>query len=370
MNLRQRIKVILNEALGVPDDINMIVNIYTDLIIDTIKKDIDNVDSEEVQINVEKYEDEEAFKYDFKISPKESWEYLKNSPQFNIEEWKKFPTFINRISFSLITFPDGMFEDQGVTSPQIGASHVFQPSKFQLRQVKKWGEVYSISSYDFSINMKESELDDIEKIRTKLKSVIAHEIFHSYQLYKKYKGTSKVGFGKEAVMNSFQQLLQSRWNPEWNNFMGGIYYALRFEQQARTPQLYYELKDKGIKSYEDFMRELAKTEYSNEINFLRNFSAQKMIDSITKIESFEDLILRGEKGQEFKENIENWNEYLQIIARKLRNNGVDVDNFRGISDKVRQDPRTFFEYWEKFFDNRAEEMFRRATRLYDKLKQD
>jgi predicted SprT family Zn-dependent metalloprotease len=370
MNLRQRIKVILNETLGVPDDINMIVNIYTDLIIDTIKNDIDNVDSEEVQINVEKYEDEEAFKYDFKISPKESWEYLKNSPQFNIEEWKKFPTFINRISFSLITFPDGMFEDQGVTSPQIEASHVFAPSKFELKQVKKWGEVYAISSYDFSINMKESELNDIEKIRTKLKSVIAHEIFHSYQLYKKYKGTSKVGFGKEAVMNSFQQILQSQWNPEWNSFMRGIYYALRFEQQARTPQLYYELKDKGIKSYEDFMRELAKTEYFNEINFLRNFSTQKMIDSITKIESFEDLILRGPKSQEFEQNIENWNDYLQIVASKLRSNGVDIDNFRGIGSKVRQDPKTFFEYWEKFFDNRAEEMFRRATRLYDKLKQD
>jgi predicted SprT family Zn-dependent metalloprotease len=368
MNLKQRIKLILNEALGIPDDIDMIVNIYTDLIIDTIKNDIDNVDSEEVQINVEGYEDEEAFKYDFKISPKESWEYLKNSPLFNMEDWRKFPTFINKISFSLIVFPDGMFEDRGVTSPQIEATHIFQPSTFQVKQVKKWGEVYSISSYDFSINMKQSDLDNIENIRTKLKSVIAHEIFHSYQLYKKYKGTSKVGFGKEAVMNSFQQLLQSRWNPEWNNFMRGIYYALRFEQQARTPQLYYELKDKGISSYEDFMRELSKTEYFNEINFLRNFSAQKMIDSITKIESFEDLILQGAKGQEFKENIENWNEYLQIIARKLRNNNIDVDNFRGISDKVRQDPRTFFEYWEKFFDKRAEEMFRRATRIYDKIK--
>ena len=108
MGLRQRIKVILNEALGVPDDIDMIVNIYTDLIIDTIKKDIDNVDSEEVQINVEKYEDEEAFKYKFKISPKESWEYLKNSPLFNLEEWKKFPTFINKINFSLVTFSDGI----------------------------------------------------------------------------------------------------------------------------------------------------------------------------------------------------------------------------------------------------------------------
>ena len=368
MDLRQKIKVILNEALGVPDDIDMIVNIYTDLIIDKIKNDIDDADVNEVQINVDEYEDEEAFKYDFKISPKESWEYLKNSPLFNMEEWRKFPTFINRISFSLITFPDGMFEDQGVTSPQIEASHVFQPSKFQLRQVKKWGEVYSISSYDFSINMKESQLEDIEQIRTRLKSVIAHEIFHSYQLYKKYKGTSKVGFGKEAVMNSFQQLLQSNWNPEWNKFMRGIYYALRFEQQARTPQLYYELKDKGIETYEEFMEEFKKTEYHKEINFLRNFSAQRMIDSVTKIESFQDLLMSGPKSQEFRENIENWNDYLQIVANKLRSNGVDVDNFKGISEKVRQDPRTFFEYWEKFFDKRAEEMFRRATRLYDKIK--
>ena len=106
-------------------------------------------------------------------------------------------------------------------------------------------------------------------------------------------------------MNSFQQILQSQWNPEWNRFMRGIYYALRFEQQARTPQLYYELKDKGIQSYEDFMEELSKTEYSNEINFLKNFSAQRMIDSVTKIESFEDLIMSGAKGQEFKENLEN-----------------------------------------------------------------
>ena len=368
MDLRQRIKVILNEALGVPDDIDMIVNIYTDLIIDKIKNDIDDADVNEVQINVDEYEDEEAFKYDFKISPKESWEYLKNSPLFNMEEWRKFPTFINRISFSLITFPDGMFDDQGVTSPQIEASHIFQPSKFQLKQVKKWGEVYSISSYDFSINMKESQLEDIEQIRTRLKSVIAHEIFHSYQLYKKYKGTSKVGFGKEAVMNSFQQILQSEWNPEWNKFMRGIYYALRFEQQARTPQLYYELKDKGIETYEDFMDEFKKTEYFKEINFLRDFSAQRMIDSVTKIESFKDLLMSGAKSQEFRENIDNWNDYLQIVATKLRSNGVDVDNFKGISEKVRQDPRTFFEYWEKFFDKRAEEMFRRATRLYDKIK--
>lgn len=368
MDLRQKIKVILNEALGVPDDIDMVVNIYTDLIIDKIKNDIDDADVNEVQINVDEYEDEEAFKYDFKISPKESWEYLKNSPLFNMEEWRKFPTFINRISFSLITFPDGMFDDQGVTSPQIEASHIFQPSKFQLKQVKKWGEVYSISSYDFSINMKESQLEDIEQIRTRLKSVIAHEIFHSYQLYKKYKGTSKVGFGKEAVMNSFQQILQSEWNPEWNKFMRGIYYALRFEQQARTPQLYYELKDKGIETYEDFMEEFKKTEYYKEINFLRNFSAQRMIDSVTKIESFKDLLMSGAKSQEFRENIDNWNDYLEIVANKLRGNGVDVDNFKGISEKVRQDPKTFFEYWEKFFDKRAEEMFRRATRLYDKIK--
>jgi hypothetical protein len=170
MNLRQKIKVILNEALGVPDDIDMIVNIYTDLIIDKINNDIDKADKNEVQINVDGFENEEAFKYDFKISPKESWEYLKNSPQFNLDEWKKFPTFINRITFSLVTFPDEMFENQGVSSPQIEASHVFAPSKFELKQVKKWGEVYAISSYDFTINMKESELDDLDKIKRGMKA--------------------------------------------------------------------------------------------------------------------------------------------------------------------------------------------------------
>jgi hypothetical protein len=368
MNLRQRIKVILNEALGVPNDIDMIVNIYTDLIIDKIKNDIDSAEVNEVQINVDKYQDEEAFKYEFKITPKESWEYVKSSPLFNLDEWRKFPTFINKISFSLITFPDGMFEDTGTSSPQIAASHVFQPSNFKVRQVKNWGEVYDISSFDFEINMKWSELREPEKIRTKLKSVIAHEIFHSYQLYKKYKKSSKVGFGKEAVMNSFQQVLQSQWNPEWNNFMRAIYYALRFEQQARTPQLYYELKDKGIQSYEDFMEELENTEYFKEITFLRNFSANRMIDSIIKIGSFEDLIFQGVKSQEFKENLENWNDYLEIVTKKLQSNGVDVDNFKGLGQKVRQDPQKFFEHWEKFFEKRADEMFRRATRLYDKIK--
>ena len=76
------------------------------------------------------------------------------------------------------------------------------------------------------------------------------------------------------------------------------------------------------------------------------------------------------KSQEFRENIENWNEYLEIVSRKLKGNGVDVNNFNGVSKKVRQDPRTFFEYWEKFFDKRADEMFRRATRIYDKIKKD
>jgi hypothetical protein len=74
------------------------------------------------------------------------------------------------------------------------------------------------------------------------------------------------------------------------------------------------------------------------------------------------------KSQEFKENLENWNDYLEIVTKKLQSNGVDVDNFKGLGQKVRQDPQKFFEHWEKFFEKRADEMFRRATRLYDKIK--
>jgi len=369
MNLKQRIKLVLNEALGIPDDIDMIVNIYTNLIIEKIEKAFEEQEPDEVTINVPGFDDEVAYGYEFSIKGEDSWNYMRKSPLFSKEKWEKFPSYKNKIKVNFTVFPDEVFETKNVSSPQVGASHIFQPEKFKIKNIKI-GEVYNISSYEFDINISESQIQNLQLALPKLKSVISHEIFHSYQLFIKYKKSGLVGYGKGSVYNSLTQLTKSQFNEEWNKFLMRIYFSLKFEQQARIPQLYYELKDKNINSYDDFMNELKKTEYYNEIKYLKSFSTKEMVNSIIKIESFYDLITQGPKSKEFFENLENWNEFLKVISEKLRNVGMDVKDFRGLSPKVRENPEIFFNYWGKVFNKNADDMFRAAAKIYDKLKKD
>jgi hypothetical protein len=368
MDLKTKIKVILNESLGVPDEIKMIVKVYTDLIIDKIKSETPNQTPEEHEGSFGSIGNYDAYKYSFKITGKESWDYLKSSSMFNSEYWRKFPTYRNKMEISLTIFPEELFGEQNVKSPQISASHGFSPIDFKIKNLKTKGEVYDVSQYEFDINLTQEQFDNIDSIKPRLSAVVAHEIFHSYQMFKKYKATNKIGFGKESAYNRLSQILKSRFNPEWNNFMLALYYSLRFEQQARIPQLYFELKDEDIKTYDDFIRELRKTDVYREIKFLKNFSAEKMINSVTKIESFEDLIVNGMRSNEFSENLKNWDVFLQILKNKLTEVGFTIDPFRTLSPKVRENPKIFFEYWEKFFDKRGDELFKKTVKIYDKIK--
>jgi hypothetical protein len=368
MNLKTKIKLILKESLGVPDEIKMIVKAYTDLIIDKIKSDVISQTPKEFEVNFDPIGEHIVYKYQTKISGNESWEYLKNSPFFNEDYWRLFPTYRNKIEITVIVYPKELFESKNVKSPQIEASHVFSPSKFQVKTLKTKGEVYDISNYEFNINLYQEQFENIDSIRPRLSSVVAHEVFHSYQLFKRYKSTNKVGYGKETAYNKLTQILNSTINPEWNKFMRAIYYSLRFEQQARIPQTYFELKNEDIKNYEDFIREIQKTDVYKEIQFLKNFSSEEMINSITKISSFEDLILQGSRSNEFEQNLSNWDDFLKILRIKLNENGMNIDPFRTLSPKVRENPKLFFEYWERFFNKRGDDMFKKIVKIYDKIK--
>jgi hypothetical protein len=370
MKLKKVNKLLLTEALGVPDDIDMVVHIYTDLIISVIENNIKSQAPDVLEFNEPQFQELEGYEYSFEISPKESWEYLKNSPKYDKEEWRKFPTYRNKIFVVVKVLPDEFFDDKKYKSPMIEASHIFVPKDFKIRTLKTKGEVYDISTYEFTIHMRQSQTKDFESIRNELSAVVSHEVFHAYQLFKINKSTGKVGYGKESTYNSLQQIMRSNINNEWNGFLRRLYLSLRFEQQARAPQLYYTLKGKGIKDYDDFMREFEKTELSKEINFLKSFSVDDMIDSITKIESFFDLVYSQKRAQEVSENLENWNEALNYISESLRQNGVTVNNFRGLSPSIRNNPRQFFIYWKKRFNDRADELFRKAVRLWDKVKED
>ena len=370
MNLKKRIKQNLNESLGVPSEIEMVTKIYTDLIMEEIEFVVASSEPEEFETSNGEFGEYTVLKYQFSISPSESWQFMSLSPDFDQEKWKKFPTYRNKIDVTIGAYPDELFKLQNTTSPQVEATHVFQPKKFKIKTLKSKGEVYDISRYDFTIHTNYETLKNLNLLRPRLSATISHEIFHSYQLYKKYKSVNKVGYGKETALNFLQQNLRSRWNSEWNDFMLRIYYSLRFEQQARAPQAYYELKSHKIENYDDFIKALKTTDVWKEIKFLRDFSTEKMVGSLKEVNSIEDLILQGAKSSEFMENLANWNEFLNIIRIKLNESGLNIDPFRDMSNKYIEDPMLFLNYWKKIFDRRADELLKKVTRLYDKVKID
>jgi hypothetical protein len=363
-------KNILSEALGLPDDLNMIIEIYTDMVMDSIKNHVSNTDPVKRKGHNNNIGEYSVLTYQFNITGSESWDYLSNSPKFNISEWRKFPTYRNKFEVKLAIYPKKLFSSQNLKPPQIEATHVFKPSVFKIKNLKTKGEVYDISKYEMTIHTDKAFLKNFEILRTKTKAVLAHELFHSYQLFIRYKSTNKVGFGKETTMNFLQQNLRSGINEEWNNFMMRIYYSLRFEQQARAPQTYYELKDKKITNYTEFIEALKDTDVWKEIEYLKSFSVEKMIQKMSSIESIEDLILQGPRSQEFIENLANWNEFLDICRKQLIDMGLHVDPFRNLSSNIIENPEKFLNYWKKIFNSRADEMFRKMTRLYDKVKTD
>jgi len=58
------------------------------------------------------------------------------------------------------------------------------------------------------------------------------------------------------------------------------------------------------------------------------------------------------------------------ISDALRQNGVSVKEFRGLSDNVRNNPTEFFSYWKRKFNEKADELFRKAVRMWDRIKKD
>lgn len=370
MHQKKVSKFLLTEALGIPDDILMVVEIYSDLIINRLEEVFHTQQPDVLELNEPGFEQQEGYEYVFQIKPKESWEFFKNSPKYDIEKWKKFPTYRNKIFVTCKIFPDQLFVKKKYISPMVEASHIFVPKDFKVKTLKTKGEVYDISSYEFSIYMKESETKNFESIREGLSAVVSHEVFHAYQLYKRFKSSSEVGFGKESVYNSLQQIMKSDINNEWNSFLRRIYLSLNFEQEARAPQFYYLLKDKEIKNYDDFMREFKNTETYKEINFLKTFSVEEMMNSFTKVESIFDAITLGQRNYEVKSNIENWNDALLVVSDALKQNGVNVKDFRGLSSNVRNNPENFFNYWKKKFTESADDLFRKIVRMWDKIKKD
>ena len=365
MITRNRIRQIISEAAGVPDDIDMMTNIFTNMVKDYIgnfKQSGKDLDVGEADI---KNYGETEFEYGkIEITEDESWNYVKNSPLFDEEKWKKFPMYKNSVEISFSIYPDEALDMNNINKPNVNAAHHFEPSDFGSKETEGVGKTYNSGNFEFKITMGQSNWDDLETLSPNIDATTAHEVFHSYQLFVKYNKTNQVGFGKEHTLNTLASSIQKDFTKEFNYFLHTLYLSLRFEQQARIPQTLKVLKTKDIKDYNDFIRELKNTDAYGDVQLLKSFSADKLINSLSSIKGFDDIFRKPIAQRRMEFAIENWNDILERISEHAESSGITTNPFRGMSQKLLQNPELFFKHWEKVFDKRGDEFFRKLTKLY------
>ena len=359
MSKKLVIKNLLREAVGVPSDIEMLTSSFTEV----VKKLLASYKSSgqplnTIEIDVIDHGESEMRTGDLSIDGDKSWEMIQDTKDFDEEKWKKFPMYKNPITIEFKILEDGILEDKYGAPVSVDAAHAFDANDL------KDGDTFDASQLSFTIMMGDKVWDNLELLSPTLDSVISHEILHAYQIYKRYKKDKTVGFGKNQLTNILTNVVRIDFLPEWNNFLHLLYLTLTFERQARIPQASHILRREKIDSYDDFMRAIKKTSLFNEIEELRKFNADDIMESINKIRGFEDLLFKA-SGQAKMENIMfNWNELLEMIKRKGKENGVTGDKIDAIPLRVRSNPKLFFEYFEKRFHRTADDMMRKLSRLY------
>ena len=362
----QRIQVLLNEALGVPSQIEMLTDIFTDMVFQEVEALRISDEYEEADVEIKNYGGTVAKKYETTVKATQSWSFVKNHPSFNMEEWKKFPMYRNEVTITVDVLDDEAANHvvDDLNMPLVNGSHNFTPDKFEVKNLKTLGDVFDIGKFEFKIITGESDFKGTQQLKTKISATIAHEIFHDFQLYIKYIKSNEKGFGKAQVLNTMAGHLKTGFSKEFNYFLHVLYLSLQFEHQARIPQALRIIKSKTPKTNQEFIDALKQTDAWQDIQRLRNFSAEKIIKSYGEIKGFEDIFRLPQSLEYSKETITDWNIWIDRVKDFMVKNGLTVNPFRGLSQKLLNDPVLFFEHWERVFKKRANEYYVKLAKLY------
>ena len=112
------------------------------------------------------------------------------------------------------------------------------------------------------------------------------------------------------------------------------------------------------------MEAIKQTDAYRDVKMLKTFSADKLINDLSRMQSLEDIFRKPMAQQHTQFALESWNEILKHIIEHGRQSGMTTNPFRGMSQKLLKNPELFFKHWEKVFDRRGDELYRSLTRLY------
>ena len=298
--------------------------------------------------------------------------------------FKTLPMWRPEVTFIVVAVPDNLYNKEKVP---IEAS---VSSDFTQKMVNL-GKVSVISNIKFSFNIVVPISGPNSNFLSELKATVSHELLHTYQKVKQLESGGESHYGKETLLNALTnhpQLneIESEW---WKKFLHMIYLHLSFEINARITQLYYEFKEMGVNTKEEFLSELKKTNIWKQMLLLENFNAEEYIKEFElpsnniSTNPLEDLylLLQGKKplnkyidtsSEEaaIKSLIKLWDEILtagnEIIKQQ---HGIDF-NMLPVPNSAKKDPYQFFKFFEKRFHKKAKNWKRKLYRISSLLVQD
>jgi hypothetical protein len=260
------------------------------------------------------------------------------------------------------------------------------------QKLSNLGKVKVFSNVDFVFDVIAPKDITKNKFITELKATISHELLHVHQKIKQVEGGGGAHYGKEHFLNILTNHPNLR-NIEldwWRKFLHLIYLHLSYEINARVTQLYYEFKERGINTKEEFLKEIKKTHIWEQMKMLENFNAEEYIKDF-KLPSTEidflgggnplimlDQTLRGKislkqldsmgidissEEEAIKSLVDLWGETLNIGVTAVKSHfGVDF-NMMPLPEKVKKNPLLFFKFFEKRFHKKAEKWKRKLYRI-------
>ena len=396
-------KELLNEVMGVPKALDFWVNTFTLLLTGMAKKITDSEEIDETDFDWNNSDTGEEvtgkmYRGIAKINGHQAMDLLvkmgggtekslEDTRNFlKSDNFKKFPMFRPSIKLTMLFLPDKVLEHEK-DKDLCEASHNSHGSK--LSPMGGDVVVYTNQEFTFKVYSPSSWLNDLntEAFKKSVRTSVSHELLHAYESYMRLKGEGKsestTFFGRETMLNAAAKFMKDRKYPQWSYFLNLVYLHLSFEINARVTQLYYELEDKGIKTYDEFMDAVKKTSAWREVkllgdfndeNFIKSFEGSKSGGLMDMIEDIGEQIERSKAGlppikpindpkKAMTHLIDGWNGVLQSINKDLSKMGYTGKLMDVVPPKAMEDPKFFFKFFEKRFHRKAEKFKKKLLRI-------
>lgn len=380
---------ILNEVMGVPKELDPWIESFTKLILNEVELELKNGWEEETDFNYtdpktgEEVEDIAYKSNQVDLKGEDVMDFVMKDNGFtdmkdflNSKMFQSLPLWRPTISFDVVGIPSAVLSQHDGTIQASVSGNLTQ--KFS-----KLGKNNVLSKVHFTFNIAIENEGMSSKDVSELKETISHELLHAYQKVRQLKGGKEAHFGKETALNALANNSHFReigidW---WSDFLNLVYLHLSFEVNARIEQLYYKLKDRGIKTGDEFLKHLHKTEIWNQMKMLEDFDAKEYINSFelpqrgnkfNPLYMLHDLMEKmryksmgvdvSSKDATIKSLINLWDIILGMGVDQIQSLGVNISMSK-VPQKAKEDPYVFFKFFEKRFHKKAQVWKKKMYRI-------